>query len=234
MTPQRRILGMTSAQIVIVVGLVVAVCVLFALMGWLVLGGDVPSLFQRALTLAPQSTATPFALPTITPTLIPTPVPYEQLIPAGWKQHKTALIEIWLPEGFKPVKASEIDEIVPESAVSELVLESDSGTDLYRNLAMVFHEPLNGETLDVFLERELPKVSQDYVMTSRRKTSLNAVDVMMITLETRSSNVVANTLMYIFQDGDTAWFVAYSAEISEYFTVQSQFEQSAKTFRIVR
>lgn len=235
MAHQRRILGMTPAQIGIVVGLGVAVCALFAVMGWLVFGGGPSSLFQPAPTPAPQMTSTPFVLPTLTPTLTLTPLPYEELIPAGWTQHKTALIEIWLPEGFKPVKTSKIDAIKPESALAELVLESDSSSPLYRNLVMVFYQPLNGgETLEAFLDRELPAVSQEYVTTNRKKTTLNAVDVVTITLETRSSNVVANTSLYVFQDGGTVWFVAYSAEISEYFTMLSQFEKSAKTFRIVR
>jgi hypothetical protein len=226
---------MTSTQLGIVVGLGVVVCVLFAIMGWLVLGGGPSSLFQQAPTSAPQMTFTPFVLPTLTPTLTLTPLPYEELIPAGWTQHKTALIEIWLPEGFKPVKSSKIDAIKPDAALAELILESDSSTALYQNLAMVFYQPLNGsETLETFLDRELPAVSQEYVTTNRKKTTLNAVDMTMITLETRSSNVVANTSLYVFQDGGTVWFVAYSAEISEYFTMLSQFEKSAKTFRIVR
>lgn len=235
MTHQRRILGLTPAQIGIIVGLGVAVCALFAVMGWLVFGGGPSSLFQQAPTQAPRMTSTPFVLPTLTPTLTLTPQPYEELIPAGWTQHKTALIEIWLPEGFKTVKTSKIDSIKPESALAELTLESDSSTALYKNLVMVFYQPLNdGESLETFLDRELPAVSDDYVTMNRKKTTLNGVDVTMITLETRSSNVVANTSLYVVQDGGTVWFVAYSAEIGEYFTMLSQFEKSAKTFRIVR
>ena len=41
-------------------------------------------------------------------------------------------------------------------------------------------------------------------------------------------------LLFIFQDGGTVWYVKYSAEIADFYELLATFEQSVKTFRIVR
>ena len=147
---------------------------------------------------------------------------------------KTALIEIWLPTSFKSVKKSELENFKPGLSIVELLLESDSETPIYRNLALIAYQPLNGESVESFLEREMPSVSENYVVTSRRKVSINAADVTVITIETRLGGMAANMLAYIYVDGGTVWYVAYAAEITQYYTSLADFEKSAKTFRVVR
>ena len=138
MTENRKKTGMTSAQIGILIGLGAVVILLFAAMAWLLLGGTIrmPS-FSRAPknTSTPYMTPTMIVLPTITPTATLTPIPYEQLIPADWKQFKTALVEIWLPSSFKTADKQADEELS--------LLGTTSKNSLYKVGATVSFEPLN-------------------------------------------------------------------------------------------
>lgn len=224
MTRQRRILGMTTAQIGILVGLGAAVCILFAVTGWLVIRGG----FQPvpASTVPPQMTASPFVLPTITPTLTPTLVPYEQLIPAGWTQHKTELMEIWLPSIFK-VSNLDVNE--------ELALTvANPKNSLYKMNVLVIYEPLGTNSLDAHIDNSFLQLEPLFRVVERRKVSLNATDAVRLVLEGRVDGIDVNELIYVIQDGSTAWAVFYIAQINEFYEMLPTFEQSAKTFRIMQ
>lgn len=224
MTQDRKYFGMTIQQIGILVGLAVTACVLFAVVGWLALRGG----FRQAPvpTLPPQMTATPYVIPTVTATATLTPVPYEQLIPEGWTQHKTELVELWLPANFKPTTA-DVDE--------ELALTgSNPKTSLYKMNVIVTYEPLGTDTLDAYIDNSLLTLDPALRVVERRKVSVNATDAVRMVLEGRVEGIDVNELVYVFQDGSTAWAVLYTAQINEFYAMLPTFEQSAKTFRIVR
>ena len=226
MTQNRKILGMTSQQIGILIGLGAVVCILFAVVLWMVFGGNVqlPSLSRPAQeTPTPQMTSTPIILSTLTPTPTQTPVPYEQLIPNGWKQFKTELVEIWLPSSFKPTKKSEGEELALQGETSK--------NSLYKMMATVSYEPLTGASLDEHLDSALLKMDPLTRLTERRKVSLNATDAVRMTFEGRVETVDVNQITYAIQDGSTVWFVYYTAQINEFYEMLPIFEQSAKTFR---
>ena len=226
MTHHRRILGMTPAQIAILVGLGVAVCVLIAVMGWLVLGVNPSAFIQQAPTPAPRMTSTPFVLPTITPTLTFTPVPYEQLIPDGWNQHTTALMEIWLPSNFK---------VTNKDADEELALvASNPKTSPYKMSVTVSYVPLGTDSLETYVDTSLAKMDSTVRAVERREVSLNGADAVRMVFETRVDSVDVNELVYVIQDGGTAWVVFYVAQINEFYDTLPTFELSAKTFRVVR
>lgn len=224
MAQQRRVLGMTTVQVGILAGLAVAACMLFAIVGWLVMRGGLRQ--APATTPVPQMTSTPYVLPTFTPTLTLTPVPYEQLIPEGWTQHKTELVEIWLPANFK-VGDLDVDE--------ELALTgSNPKTSLYDMNVIVTFEPLGSETLDAYIDNTVLKLNPTLRVVERRKVSLNATDAVRMVFEGRVEGIDVNELIYVIQDGGTAWAVLYIAQINEFYEMLPTFEQSAKTFRIVR
>jgi hypothetical protein len=152
-----------------------------------------------------------------------TPIPYEQLIPNGWKQFKTELVEIWLPSSFKPIKTSEGEELALQGATSK--------NSLYKMMATVSYEPLTGGSLDEHLDSALLKLDPLIRLTERRKVSLNATDAVRMTFEGRVETVDVNQLTYAIQDGGTVWFVYYTAQINEFYEMLPIFEQSAKTFR---
>jgi hypothetical protein len=204
------------------------------LTGWFVFRGG--SGFSRtpANTPAPQATSTPFVIPTITPTLTSTPVPYEQLIPAGWTQHRTELVELWLPSDFKSA-GSGISGISGNSILLEMALTGAvSDSSAYEMFVTVSFEPLTSDSLDTFVDSRLSNIPTDINMAERRKILINSTEAYRLMFEGHSQNVSTNDLLFIFQDGSVIWYVRYSAEIKEFYEMLSTFEQSVKTFRIVR
>jgi hypothetical protein len=224
----RKYFGMTIQQIGILVGLAVFVCLLFGTAGFFIVRRGLSGLHSQApaITPTPRITATPFTLPTLTPTETPTPVPYEQLIPTGWKQYKTELIEIWLPPDFKNTKKDAGEELA--------ALSANSKSSLYKMRVGISYEPLIEDSLDSYLDNRIAKLDPAIRMVDRRKVSLNSAEAVRLMLEGRIQTVDVNELVYIFQDGGTVWAVTYVAQINEFYDMLPSFEQSAKTFRIVR
>jgi len=229
MTQNRKTLGMTSLQLGILFSLGALVCILFAFIAWVAFGKNIqmPS-FSRAPenTSTPQMTSTPAVFSTLTPTATFTPIPYEQLIPSGWKQYKTELVEVWLPPSFKVVKKEPDEELSLSGSTSK--------SSLYKMRVVINYKPLIGDSLDAFLDGELSKMDPQVRLTERRKVSVNSTEAVRITFELRVESVDVNELVYVFQDGSAVWFVGYVAQINEFFDMLPTFEQSAKTFRTVK
>jgi hypothetical protein len=228
----RKYFGLNTTQIGILAGLAGAACLLFGLTGWFIFRGG----FSRAPVSTPVtvSTSTPFVIPTITPTLSPTPIPYEQLIPNGWIQHRTALVELWLPPAFATGDSTLFSQIA-RVAIPELALTGKtSETSLYQMLVTVSYEPLVGGSLDSFLTNEIAQLPAEARPTERREVSINSADAIRFIFEIRNNNVDVNDLSYVFLDGGTVWYVEYAAQINEFYEMLPMFEQSIKTFRIVK
>ncbi len=235
MTQNRKYYGMTPAQIGILASLAGVACLLFGLTGWFILRRN-QSPFARAPQNTPvvQSTSTPFVLPTLSPTETPTPVPYEALIPEGWTQFKTGLVEIWLPKEFKQGDSNLFKDSANAASRELIATGATSKSSLYKMLVMVSYEPLNGASLDDYLNSQIAQLPTDVRMAERRKVSVNSTEVVRFVFETRSGNVDLDDLTYVFLDGSTIWYVEYVAQINEFYEMLSTFEQSAKTFRVVR
>ncbi len=225
---ERKYFGMTMQQLGILIGLAIVVCLLFGVTGFFILRRGLSGLQSQAPAIPPtmQMTATPFALPTLTPTETLTPVPYEQLIPTGWAQFKTALVEIWLPPAFKSTKKDADEELA--------ALSSNSKNSLYKMRVGVSFEPLVEDSLDAYIDSRIAKMDPSIRVVDRRKVSINSTNAVRILIEGRIQTVDVNELVYIFQDGGTAWAVTYVAQINEFYDMLPTFEQSAKTFRIVK
>ena len=185
-------------------------------------------------TPVPQATSTPFIIPTITPTLTSTPVPYEQLIPTGWTQHRTELVELWLPSGFK-IASSGVSGISGNSVLLEMALTGPaSDSSAYEMFVTISFEPLTSDSLDTFVDSRLSNIPADINLAERRKILINSTEAYRLMFEGHSNNVSTNDLLFVFQDGSVIWYVRYSAEIKEFYEMLPTFEQSVKTFRIVR
>jgi hypothetical protein len=236
MTQNRNNFGMTPTQLGILAALAGVACLLFGLTGWFVFRGNA-NLFNRVpqSTPIPQSTSTPFVMPTLAFTQTPTAVPYEMLIPEGWVQFKTGLVEIWLPAGFKQADPSVFRDSA-DLAMPELFMrEASSDSSLYQMLVMISYEPLTADSLDAYLDTEIAKLPSTIRVAERRKVFVNATEVVRCVFETRSdNNIDINDMAYVFLDGSTVWYVEYVAQINEFYENLSTFEQSAQTFRIVR
>ncbi len=234
MTENRKYFGMTTSQLAILGGLVAAACLFFAVTGWFVFRGGLGFSQPPANTPVPESTSTPFVIPTITSTVTSTPVPYEQLIPSGWTQHRTALVELWLPSGFQST-SSGVSGVSGNSVLLEMALiGATSDSSAYEMFVTVSFEPLTSDSLDTFVDSRLSNIPADINMAERRKVLINSTEAYRLIFEGHNNNVSTNDLLFVFQDGSVIWYVRYSAEIKEFYEMLSTFEQSVKTFRIVR
>lgn len=236
MTQDRKYFGMTLQQLGILGGLVVVVCLLFGVTGVLTLrrglGLFAPSPTDTSI---PQFTATPFILPTLLSTATLTPIPYEQLIPEGWEQHETALVEIWLPPGFENTASKTASVVSGNSVVTELSLAGTSpGSGDETIYVSVAYEPLTAESLDAFIGEMLAARPPEVNMSEHRKVVINSRDAYRLMFEWQSSNVYTNDLVFIFLDGGTVWYVKYSAEIKDFFEMLDAFDDSVETFRFVK
>jgi hypothetical protein len=235
MTEDRKYFGMTSRQIAILAGLAVAFLLLLGVGGWLILGGGGARLAPAPQnTPVPQSTATPFVIPTASLTETLTPVPYEMLIPEDWVQFKTALVEIWLPKEFKSNKAKSSGNATNLGTLDLVLTGVTSKSSTYDMLVIVSYELLTGDSLDAHLTSEIAGLSSDRRVSARSKVSVNSVDAVKLLFERRTNNVDFNELVYVFLDGSTVWYIGYVAQINEFYEMLPTFEQSIKTFRIVR
>lgn len=228
----RRYFGLTTQQIGILAGLAGAACLLFGLTGWFVFRGG----FSRPQTNMPVtfSTSTPFLLPTLTPTAIPTSIPYEQLVPDGWTQHLTTLVEIWLPPGFENAGSGAIG-ISGNTVIQEMALTgTTSDSSLYNISVNVAFEPLSTDSMDSFIEARVKNIPPAVTMTERRKVFINSTEAYRLMFESNNNNVITDDLLFVLLDGTTVWYVKYSAEIKDFYEMLPTFEKSIRTFRIVR
>ena len=229
--------SMTVAQIGILLGMAVVLIILACVGGFLVIrnlggGGDLSQ--QSAPTMIPTVTSAVIASPTVTPTLTLTPIPYEQLIPADWKQYKTSLVEIWLPPNFTAPSKKTSDLTNGFFATELVITEVSSKSSAYRMQVAVSYDVMTGDSLDQFLNGKFPHLPYQANVTDRRNIVINSLDARRIVIEYRANNIDYNDAVYVIQDGATVWYIQYAAEIAEFFNNLPIFEQSVKTFRTVK
>jgi hypothetical protein len=233
MYQNRKYFGMTRTQIGILAGMALLVFCLFGVLGFLVFGGGFSLGGGSQEIPTPNPTVTLIVIPTVTPTPLPTPIPYEQLIPTGWTQHRTALIEIWFPPQFKAAKAPASEGATTFAAV-ELVVSKSSGSSIYNMWGAVSYEPLTTESLKSFLDVKVQSLAAELRVADRRSVILNGVPAERILIEGRVDTIDVNELAYVIQDGGTVWYVLYVAQINEFYENLEIFESSAQTFRLVK
>lgn len=240
--------GMTTQQIGILAGLAILACVLFGAAGILFVRRGATSSVSSPAQFVP--TSTPVMQPTIAITQTPTLIPYEQLIPEGWTQHQTSLIEIWLPPAFKPGDAEKLqaqmkkrfielgmEEMVGADSMGtgELFLTDEtSGSPLYRVAASVSYEPLNVDSLTTYMDARLQNYPSRIAVTERKKVQVGAHQAERLIFEIRVANITVYYLSYYITDGGTVWRVRFDAEINEFYMLLPDFEKSIQTFRAVQ
>jgi hypothetical protein len=233
MDSNRKYLGMTIPQLGILVGLAGALLLILCVAGWLIFGGGLSSASPQPIPTTAVPTVTLIVTPTITPTPAPTAIPYEQLIPQGWKQYRTSLVEIWLPAAFKETKS--LPKGLAMAAVPELILSQPaSKTVQYARSIVISYEPLTTDSLDSFLDLKIQSLPSPARVTGRNNDLLNTTAVIKVSIETRVDTLDMNELLYVFQDGGTVWYVAFFTQINEFYANVEMFEKSALTFRLVK
>lgn len=236
MGKEQKYFGMTRLQIGILAGLAGALILIVCAGAFLIFRNFAPSASAPQATSTPLPTVTSMAAtpPTMTPTLAPTAIPYEQLIPAGWKQFKTSLVEIWLPSNFKLGDKKALSQTAQLAFNELLITEIPSKTSAYTMLVSVSYDLLTGGSLDEFLQNKIQQLPPHVRLTDRRTVYVNTVEARRLTAEMHINNIDINDMVYVFLDGSTVWYVEYVAQITEFFENLPIFEQSIKTFRTVK
>lgn len=230
--------GMTRRQVGILAGMAVFLVLFLCVGGFIVVGGFGGGLGlsapEQPPTIAPTVTPMLVIQPTLTPTITPTPIPYEQLVPAGWNQYKTSLVEIWLPSNFKLADSKTVNTTAGFALPELLAAEVQSKSSAYTMLVGVSYDLLTGDSLDNFLEAKFPSLPYQARVSDRRTVYVNTVEARRIVVEFRINNIDYNDMVYVFLDGQTVWYVEYVAQIGEFFDNLPIFEQSIQTFRTVK
>ena len=229
--------GMTRTQIGILAGMAGFLVLFFCVGGWVVfrgLGSQGANVPGQAPTVAPTVTSIVNIPPTVTPTITLTPVPYDQLIPADWNQYKTPLVELWMPKNFS-LASKNTSEFTDHFFTTELLInEVTSKSSAYRMQVAVTYDLMTGDSLDAYLDERFPQLPFQATVTDRRTVFVNSEESRRVVIEFKVNNVDYNDMVYVFQDGNTVWYVQYIAELTEFFDNLPVFEQSIKTFRMVK
>jgi hypothetical protein len=236
MDEEQKYFGMTKIQVGILAGLAAMLILILCVGAFLVFRNLNPAAPAPQTISAPAPTVTSvvFTPPTATSTPAPTAIPYEQLIPAGWNQYKTSLVEIWLPSNFKLGDKKTLNQTA-QLALNELfITEIPSNSSAYNMLVSVSYDLMSDNSLDEFIETRVQQLPAEVRVTDRRTVYVNTVEARRIMIELRANNIDINDMVYVFLDGDTVWYVEYVAQIGEFFDNLPVFEQSIKTFRPVK
>lgn len=235
MNSDRKYLGMTIPQLGVLAGLAGALFLILCVGGWLILGGGLNTASPQQIPTAIESTATLAAPPTATFTPAPTAIPYEQLIPQGWKQQRTDLVEIWVPSDYRETTIKDLvildDQLTLELSLARTLTKKT----LYNLYVVIGYEPLRGDSLESHFELSptlppsTPIVNR---VVERRNVVLNGTPAVRFLLEGKSTdNLDVNTLAFVIQDGGTVWIVQYWTQINEFYDNLETFEKSILTFR---
>ncbi|GEM_PF-841661 len=234
MDEPRKYFGMTGPQLGILAGLAGALCLILCVSGWLIFGSGLNMARPQSIpSTVVNPTATRILTPTVTPTIAPTAIPYEQLIPQGWVQHRTALMELWLPSGYRksdtryPFLSYELTKV-------DLTLSrAPSDTSLYNVYVIVAYEPLPQDSLNSHLDDRVVEIPDGVRLVERRDVFVNSTPAVRLLFEGKSSDGLdVNALMYVFLDGNTVWYVEYFTQINEFYQLLEVFEKSIATFRL--
>jgi len=225
MPQNHKYLGITLSFIGILASLLIAAFVLLWGSSWL---GVKES--ARVYTRFPQKqpdtlSRTAFA--------VPTPIAYKLLIPRGWEQFRTNLVEIWLPKEFTSSDPQLLSNSADAAAPELLIAGPSSQSSPFQMFVMISHEPFTAASLDAYLEGESVKYPGEVHVVEKKKVSINARDAIRFVFETQSNQTNVRDLAYLFLDGNTVWYVEYVVQGDEFRAMLPTFESSVKTFRTV-
>lgn len=242
----KRYLGMTVNQLIVLGGLMIVVCcVLIGGLGVLnVLVGTTfaPSILDVELpTPLPSATAGPTLPPTLT--LTPTEVPYESLIPQGWKQFTSPDapgLEFWLPAGYKSLTGKEKEKNTPAPMYGPnvdnmkllLVLadSKESTLMLYTN-SFVSTMPMRGP-IDETIDSVFGSLNRTGRLIERRDFEMLGFPGQKLVFDINSNGINAGVVFYVFQRGQEFWQFGFVTPYNELFTRMEEFDTSARTFRL--
>ncbi len=203
----------------------------------------VPDLPGVNLTPLPTFTPTPTETPTPTPS--PTPVTYESLIPAGWKQFKSADapgLEIWLPPSYAQQTEKEKKEAIKilgseGEEIKTLLSLKDSTPSPYLVFTTfeIAARPIFAADLDEMVDAEFGTYMRLGRLLGRDHFVFQTVSypARRLVFDINVSGIDAGLVVYVVQVGGDLYYLGFAMPFNETYARLPDFDRAAQTFRIV-
>jgi hypothetical protein len=247
----QRILGMTIPQLLILGCLILSIICTFV-GGYWALNTIAASAYAipnlPGLNATPLPSVTPLPTDTPLPTPSPTPITYESLIPAGWKQFKSASapgMEIWLPPSYEVLseslmQANKMNYVPVSDTESQEGLTSKLNlVDMTRSPYMLYTtfgmstQPLPAADLDKTIDQEFSNMMLTARLMERDNFQIGNYPARKLVFDITGNGVTAGLVVFLIQDNGTVWYLGFTTPYNELYTRIPDFDRIAKTFRIV-
>ena len=252
---ERRILGMTNAQLAILMILaLLAVVVIFG--GFIFIGSTAepgelaifptvaPTLVSSQALVVPDSTEITNGPLTEELTL------NEEPIPSDWKQYTNTRFEIWLPPQFESanVDAQRQRRVDFYRAQGYNALADALANDTfdyrywfrfpqpdsvaYNTTIIVKTDVLPTDTLDEYLDQTYGANLQDYRVIGRHQVNIEGLEAQRVVLNADIKDIPIGVADYVITDGVNLWIIRCSSTLDEFYTWLAEFDMVARSFRL--
>jgi hypothetical protein len=253
---KRRVLGMTSAQLVTLMILaLLAVVVIFG--GFILISSSsqpggvavfptvAPTLVSSQPLVMPDSTEIANAPLTEELTL------NEDPIPSDWKQYTNTRFEIWLPPQFESaiVDTQRQTRIQFYRAQGNNSLADALANDTfdYRywfkfpqpdsvafgTTIVVKTDVLSTDTLDEYLDQTYGTNLQDYRVIGRHEVNIEeGLEAQRVVLNADIKDIPIGVADYVITDGVNLWIIRCSSTLDEFYSWLPEFDKVARSFRL--
>jgi len=252
----KRIMGLSTIQLVVLLCLICSLCGVFGTGAYMLAGGmGLTFTTSSQGTSAPVITATfaptwtPTPLPTSTP--MPTPLPYESIVPVGWRQYKNENVEIWLPPTYAfiddPVQYNkEVADALRKLGQEDLAKEREQNPPTYELLfrgpatnnlyipgVFVKQFPRKGLSLAQFIDSSNASLGQSFSVVERKPFGFYGAQGERVVIQANFNSLYVGYVYYLVQDGELIWEIGCDAHLNDFYNFQPTFDQIAQTFRPV-
>lgn len=251
----KRYFGMTIIQLAILGCLAFVACgtvaggLLFASSS--TIGGGIALFPSPAPSATPLPTSTPFLTATPAPTSTATLIPYEELIPPGWNQHTTTILELWVPPQFNSInidveRQATIDlyrDLGYEDYAEDLennpsayvfwFKHSDPGSNLFTPNINIGPALMTAADLDTYLNQAYADGPQEFVVVNRQEFAVGNYEARRWLLEANLNNIYIGVAQYAIFDGTDVWFITGGSHFNEFYSWLPEFDKVARTFRLI-
>lgn len=247
----KRYLGMTVTQLAILGSLVGVMCVVMIGAYWVFASIAQTNILGMPVSNVGASPTILFAVPTTEPTQTPVPsatstaIPYESLIPPGWKQVTSAEapgMEIWLPTSFVPLKEIKGANLIPvfESdgtaqngkTIISLADKTQTTYLIYTSFS-IFTQPMSAATVDEMIDRLFGPSFSSMRVNEHSDFVFGSLTGRKLVFEINASSTNLGYSLYAVQIGDTVWYIVFNTAFNLLYTNMPVFDQAAHTFRVL-
>ena len=252
---KRRVLGMTSAQLVTLMILaLLAVVVIFG--GFILISSTTePGELSIFPTIAPTLVSSqPLVVPDSTE-ITNAPLAEELTvngdpIPSDWKQYTNTRFDIWLPPQFESAivdtQRQARVEFYRQQGYNSLADALANDTFDYKywfkfpqpdsvafgTTIIVKTDVLPTDTLDEYLDQTYGANLQDFRVIGRQAVNIEGLEVQRVVLNADIKDIPIGVADYVITDGVNLWIVRCSSTLDEFYSWLPEFDMVARSFHL--